>query len=72
MRNPSAKLATPVPENHRYSGPKEAAVLGAQKVWGTLRATPDTAVSMVLKKLTTVGNQIIVNQENDIKMQGLT
>ena len=45
--NPSAKLAkptTPVPENRRYLGPKEA-VLGARKVWGTLRATPDTAVS---------------------------
>ena len=63
--NPSAKLAkptTPVPENRRYLGPKEA-VLGARKVWGTLRATPDTAVSMVLKKLTTVGNQITVKRK---------
>ena len=58
-RNHSAKLAkptTPVPENRHYLGPKEA-VLGARKVWGTLRATPDTAVSMVLKKLTTVHGQ---------------
>ena len=47
-------------------------VRGVRRIWGTLKATPTSAVSATLKKLTTLGEKVSIKRKLNSKLGSVT
>ena len=60
---PSEPTDTTVTHGAAPASRERVPVEGVRRVWGTLKATPTTAVASTLQKLTTVGSQLSVRKK---------